>query len=62
MNISIVDRPALIIMDIQQAFDTIAYWGGQRAEANIGELLKIWRDKNFQFFILNIVLQIQTNY
>jgi nicotinamidase-related amidase len=54
MNISIVDRPALILMDIQKAFDNIAYWGGQRnndnAEANAGELLKIWRDKKLPIF------------
>jgi Amidases related to nicotinamidase len=54
MNISIVDRPALILMDIQKAFDNIAYWGGQRnndnAEANAAELLKIWRDKKLPIF------------
>ena len=47
MNISIADRPALILMDFQKAFDNIAYWVGQRnnanAEANAGELLKIWQ-------------------
>lgn len=51
MNISIVDRPALILMDIQKGFDN---WGGQRnndnAEANAGELLKIWRDKKLPIF------------
>lgn len=54
MNISSADRPALILMDIQKAFDDIAYWGGQRnndnAEANAGELLKIWRDKKLPIF------------
>jgi len=54
MNISIVDRPALILMDIQKAFDNIAYWGGQRnndnAETNAGELLKIWRDNKLPIF------------
>lgn len=54
MNISIVDRPALILMDIQRAFDNIAYWGGQRnndmAEANASELLRIWRDKKLPIF------------
>jgi len=34
MNISIVDRPALILMDFQKAFDNIAYWGGQRNNDN----------------------------
>jgi len=54
MNISIEDRPALILMDIQKGFDNIAYWGGQRnndhAEANAAELLKIWRDKKLPIF------------
>ena len=54
MNISIADRPALILMDIQKAFDNIAYWGGERnnnnAEANAGELLKIWRNKKLPIF------------
>jgi len=54
MNISIVDKPALILIDIQKAFDNIAYWGGQRnndnAEANASELLKIWRDYKLPIF------------
>ena len=54
MNISIVDRPALILMDFQKAFDNIAYWGGQRnnnnAEANAAELLKIWRGNKLPIF------------
>ena len=54
MNISIVDRPALILMDIQKAFENIAYWGGQRnndnAEVNASELLKIWRDNKLPIF------------
>lgn len=54
MNISIADRPALILIDIQKAFDNITYWGGQRnndnAEANAAELLKIWRDKKLPVF------------
>jgi len=51
MNISIADRPALILMDIQKGFDN---WGAQRnnvnAEANASELLKIWRDKKLPIF------------
>ena len=54
MNISIVDRPALILMDFQKAFDNITYWGGQRnndnAEVNASELLKIWRDNKLPIF------------
>jgi len=41
-------------MDFQKAFNNIAYWGGQRnndnAEANAGELLKIWRDNKLPIF------------
>lgn len=63
MSISKSDRPALILIDIQKAFDNLEYWGGQRnnleAENNAGELLKLWRETiNFLFFISNIVLQI----
>ena len=54
MNISIEDRPALILMDIQKAFENVAYWGGERnnatAEANASELLKIWRDNKLPIF------------
>jgi nicotinamidase-related amidase len=54
MNISIADRPALILMDMQKGFDNIAYWGEQRnnlnAEANAAELLKIWRDNELPIF------------
>jgi len=54
MNISIEDRPALILMDIQKAFDNIAFWGGQRnnvnAEAKAAELLNIWRDNKLPIF------------
>lgn len=54
MIISVADKPALILMDIQKAFDNIAYWGGQRnnvnAEANAAELLKIWRDQKLPIF------------
>jgi len=54
MNISIEDRPALILMDIQKAFDNIAHWGGQRnnanAEAKAAELLNIWRDNKLPIF------------
>lgn len=54
MNISISDRPALILIDIQKAFDTIEYWGGQRnnpdAEMKASELLSIWRENNLPVF------------
>ncbi|MEI8047862.1 MAG: cysteine hydrolase family protein [Bacteroidota bacterium] len=54
MNISKLDNPALILIDIQKGFDNLECWGGQRnnlnAETNIGELLKIWRDNNLPIF------------
>jgi len=54
MNISRSDRPALILVDIQKAFDDIEYWGGQRnnpdAEKNAGELLKLWRRHELPVF------------
>jgi nicotinamidase-related amidase len=54
MNISKGDKPALILIDIQKAFDNLAYWGGQRnnpnAENNAGALLKIWRENNLPIF------------
>ncbi|CAD5249100.1 MULTISPECIES: cysteine hydrolase family protein [unclassified Imperialibacter] len=40
-------KPALILIDIQKAFEDIAYWGGHRnnpnAEQNASELLFMWR-------------------
>ncbi|MDB5285822.1 MAG: isochorismatase hydrolase [Mucilaginibacter sp.] len=54
MSISKTDRPALILIDIQKAFDNLEYWGGQRnnqnAESNAGELLNLWRVNNLPIF------------
>ena len=54
MNISIKDRPALILIDIQKGFDNISYWGGQRnnpdAEFNACILLNLWRENNLPIF------------
>jgi nicotinamidase-related amidase len=54
MSISITDKPALILIDIQKGFDNIAYWGGQRnnpdAETKIGELLRTWRAHKLPVF------------
>jgi nicotinamidase-related amidase len=54
MNISKLDNPALILIDIQKGFDNIQYWGGQRnnpdAEENASELLKLWRANNLPIF------------
>ncbi|WP_207536321.1 cysteine hydrolase family protein [Desertivirga arenae] len=47
-------KPALILIDIQKAFDNLNYWGGQRnnpnAENNASKLLKFWRDSNLPIF------------
>ena len=54
MSISKSDKPALILIDIQKAFDHLEYWGGQRnnpdAEVNAAELLKIWRENKLPIF------------
>ena len=54
MSISKSDRPALILIDIQKAFDHLKYWGGERnnpeAENNAGELLQLWRANNLPIF------------
>lgn len=54
MRISKTDNPALILIDIQKAFDNIEYWGGQRnnpnAEENAGILLRLWRENNLPIF------------
>jgi len=52
--ISITQRPALILVDIQKGFADIKYWGGQRnnpdAELRASELLKIWRKNGLPVF------------
>ena len=48
------DRPALILIDIQQGFNDIEYWGGHRnnpdAEANAAKLLFFWRENRLPVF------------
>ena len=65
MTISKSDRPALILIDIQKAFDNLEYWGGQRnnpnAENNASELLNIWRENNLPIFHIKHCSSIQTS-
>ncbi|WP_184545789.1 cysteine hydrolase family protein [Mucilaginibacter sp. FT3.2] len=46
--------PALILIDIQQGFDNIPYWGGERnnpdAEVNARKLLDHWRANKLPLF------------
>ncbi len=54
MNVSKLDNPALILIDIQKGFNDILYWGEERnninAEQKAGELLEIWRTKKLPVF------------
>lgn len=47
-------NPALILIDIQQGFDNIPYWGGERnnpdAETNARKLLDYWRANKLPLF------------
>ncbi len=47
-------NPALILIDIQKAFEDLEYWGGQRnnldAEKKAGKLLAFWRKKGWPVF------------
>jgi nicotinamidase-related amidase len=41
------DRTALVVVDVQRAFEDAAYWGRRNnpaCEANIGRLIGAWRD------------------
>lgn len=52
--ITLQDRPALILIDIQKGFDDVEYWGGHRnnpdAEINAAGLLNFWRENNLPLF------------
>lgn len=48
------NKPALILIDIQYAFDELAHWGSNRnnpeAEENAGKLLRFWRERQLPIF------------
>jgi nicotinamidase-related amidase len=48
------DRPALILIDIQNGFEDIEYWGGHRnnpdAEIYASRLLTFWRANQLPVF------------
>jgi nicotinamidase-related amidase len=54
MRISKLDRPALILIDVQKGFDDVEYWGGERnnpdAENNAEKLLEIWRNNQLPIY------------
>lgn len=54
MQVSPQDRPALVLIDWQQGFEDIAYWGGKRnnpeAEAVALKLLTLWRQLELPIF------------
>jgi nicotinamidase-related amidase len=47
-------NPALLLIDIQQGFDNLSYWGGERnnpeAETNAYKLLDHWRTNKLPIF------------
>jgi len=65
MNISKSDKPALILIDIQKAFDNIEYWGEQRnnpdAEDNAAALLNIWRENKLPIFHIKHCSSVRTS-
>lgn len=48
------DKPALLLIDVQKGMDDIAYWGGHRnnpkAEENMAKLLAFWRNHGLPIF------------
>jgi nicotinamidase-related amidase len=60
-----IDRPALLLIDIQKGFDNIEYWGGQRnnphAEERASELLSIWRASDLPVFHIQHCSSIPTS-
>src|ERR1700761_5389999 len=54
MMMTISDRSALILIDIQKGFDDVNYWGGERnnpeAALRASELLQLWREAGLPIF------------
>lgn len=54
MKINLNNKPALILIDFQKAFDDHKIWGGARnnpdAEEVAAKLLKLWREKQLPVF------------
>lgn len=54
MKLSIQDKPALLLVDIQKGFSDVEYWGGHRnnpdAEIKAAQLLELWRENNMPVF------------
>ncbi len=54
MKLSKSNNPALLLIDIQKAFENIAYWGRERnnpdAETNMEKLLVFWRAHHLPVF------------
>ncbi|WP_299443019.1 cysteine hydrolase family protein [uncultured Aquimarina sp.] len=54
MTLTKKDTPALLLIDVQEGFKDIDYWGGERnnldAENNIAELLNTWRKNDLPVF------------
>jgi len=51
---TILDRPGLLLIDIQKGLDDLAYYGGARnnpeAETNAAKILEFWREKQLPVF------------
>lgn len=54
MPLHITDRPALVLVDIQKAFEHTEYWGEKRnnsqAEKRASDLLTLWRKNDLPIF------------